>query len=380
MAKLIWPVLVLAGAALLATAPLTVSGTFDIFSVLSTVLNATSNSTNNTDPVVFNASLNNLAALMNGFKPLVLVFYNKTFVSNTSQPNTTGLTALELPKSLALLAFTQVLPIVNQLAANVGTILGSQMMNVTMPPANFSVLDFINKTATMFNVSLDTALMQISFNSTPNATVPGVFGANLNQTAMLVLQFLPVINATVAPLNGTSLGKSIIGAVGFALPIVNNILKQIQPLLTTVTVPKNLTEVLDGLLGLLNSSTTVVKQFLPTNLTLVRTDPDWDYTCGTFFTDNLNKMSELWNQTNSAVMGVLKSTMAQNLTVVSGTIRSIAVVMPILTNLTGQVGAILDGMTPKYNRRLYPSQVRTNRHKSDCHLRHLQRVNARRFG
>lgn len=107
MAKLIWPVLVLAGAALLATAPLTVSGTFDIFSVvrkgvvmllfsstseirdrsasnvicfpqLSTVLNATSNSTNNTDPVVFNASLNNLAALMNGFKPLVLVFYNKT--------------------------------------------------------------------------------------------------------------------------------------------------------------------------------------------------------------------------------------------------------------------------------------------------------------
>lgn len=72
--------------------------------------------------------------------------------------------------------------------------------------------------------------------------------------------------------------------------------------------------------------------------------------------------------------------MAQNLTVVSGTIRSIAVVMPILTNLTGQVGAILDGMTPKYNRRLYPSQVRTNRHKSDCHLRHLQRVNARRFG
>lgn len=39
----------------------------------------------------------------------------------------------------------------------------------------------------------------------------------------------------------------------------------------------------------------------------MRTDPDWDYTCGTFFTDNLNKMSELWNQTNSAVMGVLKS-------------------------------------------------------------------------
>lgn len=34
MAKLIWPVLVLAGAALLATAPLTVSGTFDIFSVV----------------------------------------------------------------------------------------------------------------------------------------------------------------------------------------------------------------------------------------------------------------------------------------------------------------------------------------------------------
>lgn len=31
----------------------------------------------------------------------------------------------------------------------------------------------------------------------------------------------------------------------------------------TVTVPKNVTEVLDGLLGLLNSTTSLVKQYLP---------------------------------------------------------------------------------------------------------------------